>query len=90
MWRVAACLSLLAPGGVFVSNTLDEYALVARALRGRLGDLVEIGTEDYDNRVLAAVEGSAGHFTGAALRRRVAASPVLAGSLPILRFRSRR
>jgi spermidine synthase len=78
--------SLLAPGGVFVSNTLDEHAVVARALRARFEDLVEIETEDYDNRVLAAAEGG---FTGAALRRRVAASPVLAASLPILRFRTR-
>ena len=82
----ALAFSLLAPGGIFVSNTLDEHAAVARTLRSRFEDLVVIETEDYDNRVLAAGDGG---LTGAALRRRVAASSVLAESLPILRFRTR-
>lgn len=77
---------LLAPGGVFVSNTLDEHARVARTLRARFSSVVEILTEDYDNRVLAA--GPQG-LTGAALRSRVEASPVLAESLAVLRFRTR-
>ena len=77
---------LLAPGGLLVSNTLDEHARVARGLRKRLPALVEITVEDYDNRVLVA--GPEG-LTGAALRGRVAGSPVLAESLGILRFRSR-
>jgi predicted O-methyltransferase YrrM len=75
----------LARGGVFVSNTLDEHAEVARAMRAAFPALVTIGTEDYDNRVLVA--GSEG-LTGIALRRRVADSPILAESLGILSFRS--
>jgi spermidine synthase len=75
----------LAQGGVLVSNTLDEYASVARALRSKFPALVEIETEDYDNRVLVA--GSEG-LTGASLRRCVASSPILRESLAILSFRS--
>jgi len=75
----------LAKGGVFVSNTLDEYAEVAREMRTAFPALVTIETEDYDNRVLVA--GSRG-LAGAALRRRVADSPILAESLGILSFRT--
>jgi spermidine synthase len=78
--------TLLAPGGVLVSNTLDEHARVARAMREGFGSVVSIEVEDYDNRVLVA--GRAG-LSGAALRECVARSSVLAPSLPILRFRTR-
>ena len=78
--------SLLAPGGLLVSNTLDEHVRVARAMRKGFGAVVSIEVEDYDNRVLVA--GRAG-LTGAGLRERVARSSVLAPSLPILRFRTR-
>lgn len=75
----------LSRGGIFVSNTLDERARVARAMRGAFPAVVTIETEDYDNRVLVA--GSAG-LTGRALRARVAESPILRGSLGILKFRT--
>ncbi|HPG25330.1 MAG TPA: methyltransferase domain-containing protein [Myxococcota bacterium] len=75
----------LARGGLLVSNTLDEHARVARSMRRDFESVVAITVEDYDNRVLVA--GGAG-LTGAALRARVAASPVLGGSLPILGFRT--
>lgn len=78
---------MLASGGVFVSNTLDEHARVAAAMRLRFGGQVEILTEDYDNRVLV---GGDPELTGTALRARVAASDVLRPSLPVLSFRSRR
>lgn len=76
----------LAPGGLLVSNTLDEAPRVARAMRAAFSSLVSIGTEDYDNRVLVA--GGKG-LSGSALRRKVAESPILRGSLPILSFRTR-
>lgn len=76
---------LLASGGLLVSNTLDESARVARSMRRAFGAVVSIEVEDYDNRVLVA--GRAG-LSGVALRQRVAASQVLAPSLPILRFRT--
>jgi spermidine synthase len=75
----------LARGGVFVSNTLDESSAVAREMRAAFDSIVTIETEDYDNRVLVA--GGLG-LTGAALRKRVAESPILAESLPILSFKS--
>lgn len=76
----------LARGGVFVSNTLDEHARVAKAIRSHFPALLSIQTEDYDNHVL--VGGGAG-LSGTALRRRVADSPILRESLEILSFRSR-
>jgi spermidine synthase len=78
-------LARLARGGIFVSNTLDESAAVARFLRTSLPALVSIETEDYDNRVLVA--GGEG-LTGQSLRRCVAESPILAESLEILSFRT--
>ena len=75
----------LARGGVFVSNTLDEHLRVARAMRSRYPAVVAIGTEDYDNRVLV---GGSGGLSGAALRQRVAESPILGESLEILSFRT--
>ena len=79
-------LARLARGGVFVSNTIDEHARIARWMRARFPALVSIEVEDYDNRVL--VGGSEG-LTGAALRARVASDPTLEESLPLLSFRSR-
>jgi hypothetical protein len=55
-------------------------------MRAAFPALVSIQTEDYDNRVLVA--GNEG-LTGAALRQRVADSPILLESLGILSFRSR-
>jgi spermidine synthase len=76
---------LLAPGGVFVSNTLDESGRVLGAMRKEFPDLVAIETEDYDNRVLV---GGSGGLGGRALRARVATDPILGASLSILSFRS--
>jgi spermidine synthase len=76
----------LARGGIFVSNTLDEHARVAKAMRSRFPALVSIETEDYDNHVLVGGDAS---LSGAALRKRVSDSPILKESLEILSFRSR-
>lgn len=78
--------ALLAPGGLFVSNTLDEHRRVAAAMRGRFESVAEIQVVDYDNRVLV---GGGAALTGAALRRVVADSPILRESLSILSFRTR-
>jgi spermidine synthase len=75
----------LARGGVFVSNTLDEHAKVAREMRAAFPAVVTIHTEDYDNHVLVA--GPEG-LTGVSLRKRVADSPILSESLAILTFRA--
>lgn len=76
----------LAPGGIFVSNTLDEHARVSRSMREHFPAQVSITVEDYDNRVLI---GASAGLSGAALRARVAADPILSESLPLLRFRTR-
>jgi spermidine synthase len=77
---------LLARGGVLVSNTLDEHVRVTREMREAFARVASIEVEDYDNRVL--VGGPEG-LSGANLRRKVLASPILAGSAPILTFRTR-
>jgi spermidine synthase len=75
----------LRPGGVLVTNTLDEAAVVGRALIAAHEAVVRIEIEDYDNRIFVA--GPVG-LSARGLRAAVAASPVLAGSLPLMRFRS--
>ena len=67
-----------------MSNTLDEAARVARALRARFPGLVRIEVTDYDNRILAA--GPA-ELDARGLRARVAAHPILGASLGALHFR---
>ena len=76
----------LAPGGVFVTNTLDETARVAAVMGAHFPALVTIDTEDYDNHVLVGGDAA---LSGASLRRRVADSSILAESLEILSFRTR-
>jgi spermidine synthase len=76
---------LLEAGGVFVSNTLDEFGRVAASMGRAFGRLVAIGIEDYDNRVLVAADAGLG---AGELRARVKADPVLGESLEILSFRS--
>ena len=75
----------LAAGGIFVSNTLDEHARVARAMREVFSSVVSIQIEDYDNRVLV---GGGDGLGARALRERIAVDPTLAESLPMLSFRS--
>jgi len=74
----------LRPGGLLVSNTLDEASVVARAMTGSHASVVRVEIEDYDNRIFAA--GPKG-LTARGLRAAVAADPVLRESLPLMRFR---
>ena len=75
----------LVPGGVLVSNTIDEGARVARALGELFAERLRIDVRGYDNRVY--VGGRAG-VSARALRAAVAAEPVVAPSLAYLAFRS--
>ena len=77
----------LRPGGVLVSNALDEAPAIARSLARHLPALVRIGVAGYDNRVFVA--GPRG-LDAPGLRAAVAESPVLAPTLPILSFRTHR
>jgi len=73
----------LARGGLLVSNALDEAPAVARALGARFPARVRITVEDYDNRVLVA--GPEG-LSARALRSAATVEPILAATLPRLRF----
>lgn len=75
----------LRPGGVFISNALDEAPAVRRAMTGLFAHCVEIGLVEFDNRVYV---GSEAPITARRLRRAVAADEILADSLPQLSFRS--
>jgi spermidine synthase len=75
----------LAPGGLLVSNALDEAPFVARALRDLFPRVVRIDVDEYDNRVFV---GGPGWLAARPLRRAVAAHPLLAEALPRLAFRT--
>jgi spermidine synthase len=77
----------LAPGGLLVSNTIDEYPEVKAALRRLFPGMVRIEVEDYDNRVLVA---GPRRLSGRALRAALRREPILAATLPRLRCRSLR
>ena len=75
----------LAPGGVLASNALDEASFVSWSLRSLFPSVVRVEVEDYDNRIF--IGGGEG-VSARSLRSRVAADPVLRGTLPLLSFRS--
>jgi spermidine synthase len=77
----------VAPGGLLVSNTLDEFPAVAQALGELFPALLRIDVEDYDNRIVVAGPEGLG---ARKLRRAVARSPVLRDTLPRLSFRTLR
>jgi spermidine synthase len=75
----------LRPGGLLATNSLDETAGAAQALRTHVGPAISIEVNGYDNRILAA--GPAG-LGARDLRAAVAAHPILAATLSLLRFRT--
>jgi spermidine synthase len=75
---------LVAPGGLLVSNALDEARSVAAALNSRFPGLLRIEVEDYDNRIFVAGPAT---LDARALRAAVVADPILSESARILRFR---
>lgn len=82
---LALAAQRLAPGGVLVSNALDEAAATTRTLRRLLGAGVSITVEGYDNRIVAAGPAP---LSAPSLRAALAESAVLAPTLPKLRLRS--
>ena len=74
----------LRPGGLLVSNTLDESPAAARVLRRLFPSVLGIEIEDFDNRVLVASRRA---LSGRVLRAAVRAEPLFAATLPRLRFR---
>lgn len=77
--------SRLRPGGILVSNTIDEASAIQASLCTAFDSVVRIDVEDYDNRILAASDAP---LSARALRARIAASPVLCESLSLLRLRT--
>jgi spermidine synthase len=84
---LAAAARRVAPGGLLVTNALDDAPRAARLLRGLYPSAVVIDVAEYDNRIL--VGGPSG-LSAAGLRAAAAADPVLAPSLARLGFRSLR
>ncbi|NNL86659.1 MAG: hypothetical protein HKP27_13450 [Myxococcales bacterium] len=76
----------LRPGGVIVSNTLDETAALARGLAECVPRVVELSLYGWDNRIL--IGGSAG-LSARDLRAAVRRATALAETLPILAVRTR-
>jgi spermidine synthase len=77
----------VAPGGLLVSNALDEAADVSRVLHTLFPGQLRITIEDFDNRVFAAGPAS---LCARSLRSKVAQCEVLAPTLPALSFSTRR
>lgn len=75
----------VAPGGILVSNSIDEAPAVRRAIRTLRPHALELRVRDYDNRVFAA---SSAPLDARALRAAIAASPALAKSLARIRVRA--
>lgn len=76
---------LVAPGGLLVSNALDEAPAVARSMGELFPGALGVEVDEYDNRI---VVGGPARLRASELRRRVAASALLKGTLPLLRFRT--
>ena len=75
----------LAPGGVFVTNTLDEAPIISKALRALYPKVLSIDVEDYDNRIFAAGRDLC---TGAELRARIRTNPILKDTMGRLSLRT--
>ena len=75
----------LKPGGVLVSNTLDEAPAVVRQMRADFRHVVQIEIDGFDNRVMVASDLE---FDARSLRGVVSAEAIYADALPALSFRS--
>ncbi len=75
----------LAPGGLLVSNTLDEAAEITRSMRELFPGVLRIGVDEYENVI---VVGGPRTLSALELRRAVAADPVLKESVAALSFRT--
>jgi spermidine synthase len=64
----------LKPGGLLVSNAIDEAAAVGRAMRDLFTSTLRIDMEDYDTRILA---GADFQLSGRVLRSALSKEPIL-------------
>jgi spermidine synthase len=74
----------LRPGGLLVTNSIDEGPEVARTLRGLFPATLRIDVDGYDNRIYV---GGPRAIDARALRTAVARQPILAPTLPQLSIR---
>jgi spermidine synthase len=77
----------LRPGGILVSNAIDETASVAREMRRLFTNTLQIEIEDYDNRV---VVGARFPLSGRALRTALMHNPTLAATVRRFKIRKSR
>ncbi|RIK95911.1 MAG: hypothetical protein DCC71_22870 [Proteobacteria bacterium] len=77
----------VAPGGILVSNSIDEAPAVLRAMRRLRPHVLELRVDGYDNRIFA---GSTRALAARALRAAVAADAALAPVLGALKVQAPR
>ena len=80
----ALAASRLRPGGILVSNAIDEAASVAREMRRLFVSTLQIDIEDYENRVLV---GAGFPLSGRNLRAALMRNPTLAGTVQRFKIR---
>jgi SAM-dependent methyltransferase len=76
----------LRPGGLLVSNAIDEWRAVSRELARLFPAALAIEVEGFDNRILVAGRGP---LAARELRRALRAEPLFSAALPRLRLRGR-
>jgi len=82
---LALAADRLRPGGILVSNAIDEANAVARQMRRLFSNTLLIDIEDYENRV---VVGAGFALSGRTLRAALTRNPILATTVG--RFKIRR
>lgn len=78
----------LAPGGLLITNVIDEATAAGHVLLARFGAATRLAIDGYDNAILAAGESAPPGLAPRVLRAAIAADPVLAPTLRRLRLRS--
>jgi spermidine synthase len=84
---LALAASRLQPGGILVSNAIDEAVPVAREMGRLFARTLQIEIEGYDNRV---VVGAGFPLSGRALRTALLRNPILAESARRFKIRKSR
>jgi spermidine synthase len=84
---LALAASRLRPGGILVSNAIDEAASVAREMRQIFASTLQIEIEEYDNRVLV---GAGFPLSGRTLRTALMRNPTLSTTAPRFKIRKSR
>jgi hypothetical protein len=74
---LALAAGRLRPGGILVSNAIDEGVSVAREMRRLFASTLQIEVEGYDNRV---VVGAGFPLSGRVLRTALLHNPILAAT----------